>query len=107
MAARRKSFGSLRKLPSGRYQARYTAPDLVRHTAPLTFETKCRRRGLAGPEPRGGPRSLDRRGRLDGSLTFEEYATAWLADRILSRAPAATISHFSTPGSCRPSAQCR
>jgi hypothetical protein len=36
----RKSFGSVRKLPSGRYQARYTAPDLVRLTAPLRFDTK-------------------------------------------------------------------
>lgn len=39
-------FGSVRKLPSGRYQARYTAPDGKRYPAtrgdggPLTFDTK-------------------------------------------------------------------
>src|SRR4051812_40800941 len=37
---RRATFGSVRKLPSGKYQARYTGPDLVRHKAPVTFPTK-------------------------------------------------------------------
>lgn len=40
MSRRKSSFGSVRKLPSGRWQARYVAPDLVRHTAPVTFDTK-------------------------------------------------------------------
>src|SRR5690625_2917789 len=34
----RSGFGSTRKLPSGRWQARYTGPDLKRHTAPFTFD---------------------------------------------------------------------
>lgn len=38
--SRRASFGSVRKLPSGRYQARYTDKYDVRHTAPHTFATK-------------------------------------------------------------------
>lgn len=36
----RRSFGSVRKLPSGRYQARYTAPDRREHRAPVRFDTK-------------------------------------------------------------------
>jgi len=34
-------FGSLRQLPSGKWQARYMGPDLIRHSAPGgTFDTK-------------------------------------------------------------------
>lgn len=34
------SFGNIRRLPSGRYQARYVGPDERSHRAPTTFETK-------------------------------------------------------------------
>ncbi len=54
-AVRRESWGSLRKLPSGRWQARYPAPDGEMYTArteddkPLTFLTKTDARAwLAG-----------------------------------------------------------
>ena len=40
MAGRRRRFGSVRKLPSGKYQARYLGPDGQTHTAPTTFRTK-------------------------------------------------------------------
>lgn len=36
----RKAFGSIRRLPSKRYQARFTGPDGRTHTAPTTFDTK-------------------------------------------------------------------
>lgn len=36
----RRTFGNLRKLPSGRWQARYTGPDGRTHRAPVTFTTK-------------------------------------------------------------------
>jgi len=36
----KRGFGSIRKLPSGRYQARYTGPDTAIHKAPHTFATK-------------------------------------------------------------------
>jgi integrase len=35
-----RSFGSLRRLPSGRWQTRYNGPDGQRYTAPRTFERK-------------------------------------------------------------------
>jgi integrase len=36
----KRAFGYIRKLPSKRYQASYIGPDLRRHNAPDTFETK-------------------------------------------------------------------
>jgi integrase len=36
----RRKFGSVRKLPSGRWQAAYLGPDDLRRTAPTTFATK-------------------------------------------------------------------
>lgn len=36
----RRGFGAIRQLPSGRLQASYIGPDLVRHAAPQTFQTK-------------------------------------------------------------------
>lgn len=36
---RRETFGQIDKLPSGRYRARYVAPDGERHGAPMTFDT--------------------------------------------------------------------
>jgi integrase len=36
----RNSFGSIRKLPSGRYQARYSDDQMNRHTAPQTFASR-------------------------------------------------------------------
>lgn len=36
---RRRTFGNVRKLPSGRYQARYLDPSGCRHRAPRTFAT--------------------------------------------------------------------
>ncbi|MFM2023389.1 MAG: hypothetical protein RIR89_781 [Actinomycetota bacterium] len=38
--AKRRNFGTIRKLPSGRFQASYVGPDDQRHNAPHTFLTK-------------------------------------------------------------------
>lgn len=38
---RRRRFGHIRRLPSGRFQARYTGPDGVDRPAPRTFRTKA------------------------------------------------------------------
>ncbi len=40
MAKSRRGFGSIRRLPSGKYQARYTGPDAAEHKAPSTFDTR-------------------------------------------------------------------
>jgi len=38
--AQRRDFGYTRRLPSGRYQASFVGPDLIRHNAPVTFESR-------------------------------------------------------------------
>lgn len=88
---RKSSFGSLRRLPSRRWQARYTGPDGLTHTAPITFDTKGDAetwlstvrsdlaRGLWQPQDNAKP------------MTFDDYATAWLADRTLKPR---TRSHY-------------
>ncbi len=87
-----RQFGSIRKLPSGQWQASYTGPDRKRHTAktngggPLTFNTKGAasaylarvsadiQRGTWLPEPVS-------KGELP---LLNEYAATWLASRDLA-----------------------
>ena len=38
--AGKRAFGEMSKLPSGKYRARYTGPDLRRYSAPVTFVAK-------------------------------------------------------------------
>ena len=42
--SRGRPFGSMRLLPSGRFQVRYYGPDGLRHTAPMTFGTRIEAR---------------------------------------------------------------
>jgi integrase len=84
----RRSFGRIRKLPSGRYQAGYIGPDLALHNFPAgTFDTLMdaeawlvdeRRHILAGTwvAPAAGNRATK-------PATLEAFANAWLKDRQL------------------------
>lgn len=79
-AVGRRRFGSVRKLPSGRFQARYRDETGVEYAAPETFATKTMAsRWLATIETdmlRGHwiePRS--------GQVTLRSYADEWLASR--------------------------
>jgi integrase len=96
---RRASFGSIRVLPSGRVQARYTGPDGTSHRAPVTFDTKGDARAWlalrqseilrdewAPPVPRGS------------AVLFGDYARAWLAGRDLK---ARTREHYAATLSTR------
>ncbi|MGW2345415.1 tyrosine-type recombinase/integrase [Streptomyces sp. NPDC001661] len=80
---RRRRFGAIRKLPSGRYQARYPGPDGVMRPAPYTFETsndaddwlaekqtEIRRGDWTDPDA--------------GGVSFRAYADTWLKERELS-----------------------
>jgi integrase len=88
--AKRSQFGSVRRLPSGRFQARYTIPgtDTV-VTAPMTFTTKqdaetwlaVQRADLA----RGTWKPPDKR----KPLLVGEYAERWLTERNLRPTTAA------------------
>jgi integrase len=87
MPARRRSkrsFGGLRRLPSGRYQANYTGPDGRVRNAPVTFETKEDAEGWLTDrrrEVKGG--TWEPPSAVAKPLTFREYADAWLIDRVL------------------------
>ena len=76
----RRRFGRVRKLPSGRWQARYSSPDGREHPAPDTFATKTAAdRWLASVETdmsRG--RWVDPRSR---QLLLSGYVESWLAAR--------------------------
>lgn len=82
MAASRRYFGNIRKRESGRYQARYRAPDGTLRSAPHTFNRKSDAvRWLALKEAeikRGDWIDPDR-----GSVLFGDYAEQWLQDRVL------------------------
>lgn len=84
--AKRRYFGNVRQLPSGRYQARYAGPDGRTHHAAKTFDRE-----------RDADRWLaDRRSEITagtwlpeapeadaGADTFAAYAAGWLRDRDL------------------------
>lgn len=76
-AATRRRFGRLRKLSSGRWQARYTTPDGVERSAPETFATKTDAdRYLAAVES-----DLHRGAWIDpkaGRVTVRAWTEAWL-----------------------------
>jgi integrase len=96
-AAKREAWGRLRKLPSGRWQVRYPAPDGRTYTArtaddkPLTFQTKTdARTWLAGvhttiargewerPDVAAARRRAEADAEAAKSITFAEYAERWL-----------------------------
>jgi integrase len=75
----RSSFGSTRKLPSGRWQARYTAPGGATVTAPMTFDAKIDAQAWLSTV-----RSDLVRGAwlpADSATTLEQYSATWLAQR--------------------------
>ncbi|MGW6907959.1 tyrosine-type recombinase/integrase [Streptomyces sp. NPDC054940] len=79
---RRRRFGAIRRLPSGRYQARYPGPDGVMRPAPETFETI----GDADDwlaEKQTEVRNGDWRDPEAGAVNFKVYADKWVEDREL------------------------
>lgn len=86
MPKKRRQFGAIRKLPSGRYQATYTGPDARRYKAPTTFDSELDaeawltdvRRAISRQEwtPEWGTRRPT-------TILFGDYAQAWLVNRPL------------------------
>jgi len=89
-ARKKRYFGNVRKLPSGRYQARYTGPDDRVYSAktpegkPLTFQTKALADGwlakVRADIERGTWISPDR-AKPAAPKTLREYSDAWLPSR--------------------------
>lgn len=80
--SRRRGFGALRKLPSGRYQASYLTPSGARIAAATTFRTKTEADAWLAErqvELTGG----SWRDPALGTERLDHYAEAWLASRDL------------------------
>jgi hypothetical protein len=79
---RKRRFGSIRKLPSGRFQARYPGPDGVFRPAPDTFRTHTEAaQYLVEVEA-----DMMRQEWVDpdaGKVAIREYAARWIAERGL------------------------
>ena len=79
----RRDFGTVRQLPSGRWQARYRHPRTnERILAPTTFKMKGdANRWLAAIQ-----RDIERGTWIDpewGEVTLRDYASSWLTQRTL------------------------
>jgi len=88
-AREKRSFATIRKLPSGRFQVRYTGPDGVRHTAPATFGARIDAEAFVVAKRR----EIDR-GVWDATaetkrekITFGVYATGWVEARQVAGRP--------------------
>ena len=90
--AKRRSFGKLRQLPSGRWQASYLDPagSGVRYTAPHTFDAKIDAEGWLSGERRlielGGWKPPSERAETKAAalVKFRDFADQWLAERSLT-----------------------
>ena len=89
MGRERREFGSIRKLASGRHQATYTGPDLLRHVAPTTFQAKIDAEGWLHEERKlieanewSPPKHRAEKARAVATTPdFETYAKKWIAKR--------------------------
>lgn len=80
---RRREFGTVRQLPSGRWQARYWAPDGSRRTAPETFSTRTDAQTWLTLTQA----DIERKHWVDpdaGAVNFAAYAVQWVEERGLS-----------------------
>ena len=80
---RRREFGTVRKLASGRWQARYLGPDGQRYTAPETFETKSDAQDWLNLVRADIERNVWRDPDA-GAVNFDKYALRWMQERGLA-----------------------
>ena len=84
---KRGAFGTAHKLPSGRYRAMYRGPDGRRYTAPKTFLTEKDARGWLSLRQseiiRNAWMPPEADEQATPKLSFETYATTWMAQRDL------------------------
>jgi integrase len=86
---RLRTWGTLRRLPSGKWQASYTGPDLARHVAAITYTARMDAERWLADERRSIERDewtaprLRAQAQRARSKTFGEYATDWLETRNL------------------------
>ncbi|MFJ8910617.1 tyrosine-type recombinase/integrase [Amycolatopsis sp. NPDC102389] len=83
MASKRRDWGRIRQLKSGRWQARYPGPDGVLRPAPETFETRKAAAGWLAEKQT----EIEKEDWVDpdaGKVPFMGYASKWVAERKLS-----------------------
>jgi integrase len=95
MTKHRRGFGNVRRLPSGRWQARYTVDDGRKVSAEDTFKLRIdaeawlaeRKRDMDAGSWRQAPRER---------VTFGDYSESWLAERHVNGRPlkARTRDHY-------------
>ncbi|MFK8906188.1 tyrosine-type recombinase/integrase [Streptomyces sp. YS-3] len=78
--ALRRSFGAIRKLPSGRYQARYPGTDGILRPAPETFEAKKDAEVFLSQMQADQSRG-DWLDPTAGEVLFADYAKRWIDER--------------------------
>jgi integrase len=90
MSKSRRQFGYVRRLPSKRWHASYAGPDLARHSAPYTFDTKLDAEAWLTDERRiiasGNWIAPNRRREAKEALlppTLADYSAGWLKSRTL------------------------
>jgi integrase len=83
LARKRRGFGRLRRLPSGRWQAAYVGPDTKLHQAPRTYATESDAEGWLAIERR--KMDLGTWGAVERSdgITLAAYAGNWIEQRKL------------------------
>lgn len=92
VARKRRGFGAIRLLASGRYQASYIGPDGARHVSPTTYRTRTdaeywllderRLLELAGPDAWESPAARARAEAPQDSPTLRQFADEWLDAKI-------------------------
>ncbi len=93
VASPARRFGSIRRLPSGRYQARYVGPDRQTHKAPVTFSSKGDAETYLATARADIVRSTWQppSRRPDRAPTLHEYADDWLMSRSRELKPRTTV----------------
>ena len=88
--AGKRSFGSIRKLTSGRWQVRYIGPDGAEHRAPHTYTAKIDAEGWLSQERRlieqdtWTPPAKRAAAKVAGGVSLRDYSTAWLDTKDLT-----------------------
>ena len=99
MARDKRAFGTIRKMPSGRYQAIYTNTAGKRVFAPHTFQARIDAEGWLHERRREmemgryNPGAVFKR---TSKVTFGDYAATWLTGRHVAGRPikARTRQHY-------------
>ena len=97
--AGKRSFGSIRKLPSGRFQARYIhGSNLEEHRAPVTFTAKIDAEGWLSDERRlmrgdWTPPLSRSAAKAAGGLTLRTYADRWHEETMGRHKPRTRVLH--------------